>query len=222
MTLTETRPTAKTASGRAAATPAVELKPPGKRMRGPEVVVGVLVTVVFALGAVLWHLSSIEKVPALVVASAVKRGDVVEANDIRIVYVSSDSAVARLEPSETSRVVGRIALVDLAEGTIVTPSVVAEASVVSPGDGVVGLSLEPGAYPAKGLAPGDHVTVVRSADVAALDAKPVVVATNAVVFAVEELASDRLMVSVHASAADAEAVASVAGAGGLRLVLVGS
>lgn len=204
------------------ARPAVDVRPPGRRVRVPEVAVGVLVMVVFALGAVMWHLSAVEKVPALVVASEVERGEVFESNDIRVAYVSSDDALARLDGSQLNRVVGRVALVDLAEGTLLTTSVVADAATVDGGDGVVGLSLDPGAYPGRGLAPGDRVNVVRAAEVADLDADPVVVARNATVFAVDELASDRLLVSVLTTDADAEAVAAVAGAGGLRLVLVSS
>ena len=64
------------------------------------------------------------------------------------------------------------------------------------------------------------MNVVRAADVADLDAEPTVVASNASVFAVEELSSDRLLVSVLTTEADASAVAASADAGGLRLVLV--
>ncbi len=199
---------------------AVDVRPPGRRLRLPELAVGVLVTVVFALGAVLWHLSAVEKVSALVVASNVERGEVIDASDVRVAYVSSDDSLARLDGSQLDRVVGRVALVDLAEGTLLTTSVVADAAAVEEGDGVVGLSLDPGAYPARGLAPGDRVNVVRSADVADLDADPTVIARDATVFAVDELASDRLLVSVLAAEADAEAVAAAASAGGLRLVLV--
>jgi hypothetical protein len=180
----------------------------------------VLVTVVFALGAVLWHLSSVEKVPALAAASGIERGDVIDSSDVRIVYVSSDGALARLDSSQLSRVVGHVALVDLPEGTLLTSSVVAEAAAVNAGDGVVGLALDPGAYPARGLAPGDRVNVVRTADVADLEAEPTVITRNATVFAIEELSSDRLLVSILTSEGDAGAVAASAGAGGLRLVLV--
>lgn len=199
---------------------AVDVRPPGRRLRVPELAVGVLVTVVFALGAVLWHLSAVEKVPALVVASGVERGEVIDASDVRVAYVSSDDSLARLDGSQLDRVVGRVALVDLGEGTLLTTSVIADAAAVQEGDGVVGLSLDPGAYPARGLAPGDRVNVVRSVDVADLDADPTVIARDATVFAVDELASDRLLVSVLAAEADAEAVAAAAIAGGLRLVLV--
>ncbi len=186
----------------------------------PEVAIGVLVTVVFALGAVLWHLSAVEKVPALVAASPLERGEMIDASDVRVAYVSSDSSLARLDSSEMDRVVGRAALVDLAEGTLLSTSVVADVPAVDTGDGVVGLALDPGAYPSRGLAPGDRVRVVRAEDVADLDAEPTIVARSATVFDVEDLASDQILVSVLTNEADAEAVAAAAGAGGLRLVLV--
>jgi hypothetical protein len=182
--------------------------------------IGLLVTTVFALGAVLWHLSAVDKVPALATSTRVERGDVIEADDVHVVYVSSDDDLARLDSSQMNRVVGRVAVVDFAEGTLLTSSAVAEANAMNSGDGVVGLALDPGAYPARGLAPGDKVNVVRAADVADLDAEPTVVASNASVFAVEELSSDRLLVSVLTTEADAAAVAACADAGGLRLVLV--
>ena len=200
--------------------PLADVRPPGRRVRTPELAIGVLVTVAFALGAVLWHLSAVEKVPALVAASPLERGEMIDASDVRVAYVSSDNTLARLNDSELDRVVGRAALVDLAEGTLLSTSLVADVPAVDTGDGVVGLSLDPGAYPSRGLAPGDRVHVVRTEEVADLDAEPTVVARSATVFDVEELASDQLLVSVLTSEADAEAVAAAAGAVGLRLVLV--
>jgi hypothetical protein len=201
--------------------------PPGRRIRAPELAVGVLVTVVFALGAVLWHLSAVDKSPALAVTGAVERGATLEADDVRVVYVSSDDALARLDESQLDQVVGRVAIVDLAPGSLLTASVIADHPEVAPGEGVAGLALDPGAYPALGLAPGDRVNVVRSTDPAAAPTgdedggdPEVVVAEGATVLGVEELASDRRLVSIVASEADAEAVAAEAGSGALRLVQV--
>lgn len=220
MVATRTPPGSASRSSNGQGTTQVDVRPPGRRVRVPEVAVGVLVTVVFALGAVLWHLSTVEKVPALAAASAIEGGEVIESGDVRVVYVSSDGSLARLGSSQLGEVVGRVALVGLTEGTLLTPSVVADAAAVNTGEGVVGLSLDPGAYPARGLATGDRVSVVRSAEVADLDAKPTVIARDATVFAVEELSSDRLLVSILTRESDAEAVAAAASAGGLRLVLV--
>lgn len=200
--------------------PVVDLHPPRRRVRAPELAVGLLVTAVFALGAVLWHLSAVEKVPALVAATRIERGDVIEAGDVRVTYVASDDNLNRIDPSDVNRVVGNAALIDLAEGTLLTSSATALAAAVNAGEGVVGLSLDPGAYPARGLVPGDHVNVVRSSDIANLSSEPSVVARNATVFEVVDLSNDRLLVSVLSTQGDAEAVAALADAGGLRLVLV--
>ena len=129
--------------------PSVDVSPPGKRVRVPELAVGILVTVVFALGAVLWHLSSVEKVPALVASSPIERGETIDASDVRVAYLASDSTLARLDSSEMDRVVGGVALVDLSEGTMLSTSMVAEVPTIDAGRGVVGLALDPGAYPAR-------------------------------------------------------------------------
>ena len=197
--------------------------PPKRRVRLPELAVGLLVTVMFALGAVLWHLNATSKVPAVAVASEVERGEVIEAADLRVVYVSSDDPLARMTAAESSNVVGQVALVDLAPGPLLTPTVVADAAALVAGDGVVGLALDPGQYPALGLAPGDRVNVVESGEAAATgdgESGTQVLARGATVFEIEDLASDRKLVSILTAEADAEAVAAAAGAGGLRLVLV--
>ena len=185
----------------------------------PELAIGVFVMVAFALGAVLWHLNSVSKVPALAVSSSVKRGDTVRASDLRVVYIGSEDRVARLEDGQSSEVVGRVALVDMPVGTLITRDLVADATNLKRGDGVVGLSLEPGQYPATGLAPGDRVDVVRSPEDGGGSVKSAVIVRDATVYAVEDLGSDRQLVSIKAGQDDAEAVAAAAG-GSLRLVLV--
>lgn len=195
--------------------------PPNRRLRMPELAVGVFVTAAFALGAVLWHLNTVSKVPALALATSVARGDTIDAEDLRVMYVASDDPLARLDDSQSDRVVGRVALIDLAVGTLLTPALVADAAALHSGDGVVGLALDPGQYPALALAPGDRVNVVRSAeaDTAAVADDELVVVRGATVFAVDELASDRKLVSILAGEADADAVAAASN-GSLRLVLV--
>lgn len=221
--------------------PVAGIAPPRRRVRMPELVVGVLVMTVFALGAVLWHLSAVDKSPALAVVGNVERGQTLSATDVRVVYVSSDGALARLTEADLDSVVGRVALVDLGPGTLLSRSLVADRPALEAGDGIVGLSLEPGGYPAMGLSPGDLVNVVRTVDPAdpisdSIDeAEPsttgqgtarggaagdVVIARGATVVSVEELSSDRLLVSILASEGDAVAVAARAGSGSLRLVQV--
>ena len=80
---TATRSDAPSSNGQGARR-SVDVRPPGRRVRVPELAVGVLVMAVFALGAVLWHLSAVEKVPALVLGSSVERGEVIDANDVKV------------------------------------------------------------------------------------------------------------------------------------------
>lgn len=222
-TPTRPKPAAPSSNGHGKA-PAVTISPPGRRTRGPEVIVGLVVIIVFALGAVLLHLSAVDRTPALAVVGSVERGDTITAADVKVIYVSSDDALARLPESQLTQVVGQVALVDLAPGTLLSRSVVADRPSLDPGEGVVGLPLEPGGYPSLGLAPGDRVSVIRTAEPAAVDgdgeSAEVVLTRDATVFSVEELASDRRLVSIVAPEGDAEAVAAASGSGSLRLVLV--
>ncbi len=198
--------------------------PPGRRVRLPELAIGIFVTVVFALGAVLWHLNTTTKVPALAAAESIDRGDVIEATDLRVVYVASDDPLAHMASGDSALVVGRVALVDLAPGTLLTPGMVADGAGSASGDGVVGLALDAGQYPAFGLSPGDRVNVVGSdpgvvEGTEAGDGRALVRA--ATVFAVEDLTGDRKLVSVLMGEDDAEVVAAAAaGSGGIRLVWV--
>ena len=219
--------------------PVAGIAPPRRRVRMPELVVGVLVMTVFALGAVLWHLSAVDKSPALAVVGTVERGQTLSSSDVRVVYVASDDTLAHLTQADLNSVVGQVALVDLAPGTLLTRSVVADRPALEAGDGIVGLSLEPGGYPAMGLSTGDLVNVVRTVDPAdpitdgtdqgdtsddgadaSIGTGDVVIARGATVVSVEELASDRLLVSILAPEGDAVAVAARAGSGSLRLVQV--
>ncbi len=143
---------------------AAGIAPPRRRVRMPELVIGVMVMTAFALGAVMWHLSAVDKSPALAVVGSVERGETISASHVHVVYVASDNALARLTEADLNTVVGRVALVDLAPGTLLTRSVVADRPALEDGDGIVGLSLEPGGYPAMGLSPGDLVNVVRTVD----------------------------------------------------------
>mgnify|MGYP003645988179 CR=1 FL=1 len=161
---------------------APRLEPPTRqRGRLPELVVGIIVMVAFALGAV---------------------------------------------QGQSGDVVGRIATTDLEAGTLVTRSQVADRVAIGAGEGVVGLALDPGQFPALGLLPGDRVNVVSAEPVApedGEDAPSPVLARGGEVFAVEDLGGQgRQFVSLRMSEDDANRVAAAAERGPVRLVLVGS
>lgn len=197
----------------------LSLEPPGarRRVRVPELLVGAALTVGFALAAVLWQANSTQREAVLALAADVDRGDIITAEDLHVVYIGTDDLVVRLAPAESVRVIGQVAISDMAAGTLITRANVSEVAALAPGEGVVGLALEPGQFPAGHLAPGDVVNVVAPGDT---DGD--LLAEAAVVYSVEELGGQgRKFVSLRASEADANRVAAAAESGPVRLVLVG-
>lgn len=197
----------------------LSLEPPGarRRVRVPELLVGAALTVGFALAAVLWQANSTQREAVLALAADVDRGDTINAEDLHVVYIGTDDLVVRLAPAESVRVIGQVAISDMAAGTLITRANVSEVAALAPGEGVVGLALEPGQFPAGHLAPGDVVNVVAPGDT---DGD--LLAEAAVVYSVEELGGQgRKFVSLRASEADANRVAAAAESGPVRLVLVG-
>ena len=216
---------AKRASGNGAGQFRVE-PPPGRRARLPELVVGAALMVGFALAAVLWHMSMTVKDPALALAAPVARGEVVDAADLRVVYVASDDPIARLGQEEAGDIVGRAALSDLPAGALLTRGSVAPRLSVGPGEALVGLALDPGQVPATRLSPGDLVNVIAGPSeggTAPLDGRATaVLASRAAVYLVEDLRTEgRRFVSVKLPESDANRVAAAAERGPVRLVLVG-
>jgi hypothetical protein len=202
----------------------------GRRRRTPELVVGVLLVAGGALASLVLATSGRERTPVVALAGDVSRGEVIAEDDLTTVHVGSDASIAHTAEDEAATLVGRVAVSDLAAGTVLTPELVAApAELVGPGEGTVGLSLEAGQVPSLRLAPGDRVSVVAGAD-AASGRESGTVARAGVVVAVEEITADgqlgaqrRWWVALRAPEDEAAAVAQVvAGGGRVQLVLVGS
>ena len=201
--------------------------PAGRRARVPELVVGVALMVGFALAAVLWHMSSTDKQAALALDRPVSRGHVIEASDLRVVYLASDDPIAHLGRTDAGSVTGRVALTDLPVGTLLTAGSVAPRVTIGADEGVVGLALEPGQVPAIELLPGDLVNVIAGPAEGGGAAETVggqtsVLASRAAVYAIDDLGTQgRRVVSIKLPEADANRVAAAAERGPVRLVLVG-
>lgn len=197
--------------------------PPGmRRVRPPELALGVVLVVGFALAAVLWTAQANEKQPVLMLAKTVERGQVLNAEDLGVAYVASAQQLAVLPQSDAAGLVGQVALIDLPAGTVITKGQFAPgvSTKVAPGGGVLGLALDAGEYPTGRLGPGDQVNVVVASEEAQA---PEMIATRAggEVFDVEEMGSGQLLVSLQMAEADADRVASAVASGqAVRLVVV--
>src|SRR5437763_5500595 len=132
--------------------------PPPRQRSVPLAVMGVLLCFVGALvfGAV--HLRLDQRKVVLAVAHPVAAGQVITSNDLRTVRVSA-TGVATISETERSSVVGHIAAVPLAPGSLLVRSQLGSAASVPSGQAVVGVALRDGQFPA-GLRAGDRVFLV--------------------------------------------------------------
>mgnify|MGYP000981135799 CR=1 FL=1 len=111
------------------------------RRRLPEIAAGVLVILVFALGALWWQASTTQRTEVLAVRVPVERGHVMTVDDLQLVGIDSDDNLAVLRESDAAGIVGRVARTDLVAGALVTRELFSTSSLIGSGEGVVGLSL---------------------------------------------------------------------------------
>lgn len=196
--------------------PAVDLaSPPRRRVRLPELGIGILLVVGCALAGALFYLQADRKEPVAVLAVNVAAGDEIRRSDLRVAYVSADGPLETVPPAAAAAFVGRRAAHRLAAGSLLTSAAVVEGSDLAAGEGVVAVAVGASAMPAR-LAVGDTVNVVASGS-----AGDAVLVRGAVVHGIEALEVEGgAVVSLRTTEESANVVAA-AEPSKLRLVLVG-
>lgn len=190
-------------------------EPAVRRIRVPQLALGVLLSGLAALGFVLFNAASVQRTPVLALASDVQRGQVLEVEDLQVVHVGTDDVLALTPAERSDLLVGRAAVTDLAAGTLLTTDQLAAGSALTPGAGVVGLALAPGQYPTPRLAIGDLVSIVEVSDELA------VLVEAAEVVGVEPVGTQgQRFISLQTGETDAGVVAQAAATGEVRLVLI--
>jgi hypothetical protein len=190
-------------------------EPAVRRVRVPQLALGVLLAGLAALGFVLFNAASVQRSPVLALATDVQRGQVVTVEDLQVVHVGSDDVLALTSADRSDLLVGRAAVTDLTAGTLLTEDQVVAGATLTPGAGVVGLALAPGQYPTPHLSIGDLVTVVEVAD--ELD---VLVEAAEVVGSEPVGTQGQRFISLQTGEPDATTVAAAAATGEVRLVLI--
>ena len=100
----------------------------------------------------------------LAVASTIHAGQTITTNDLKLVDMNSDTELQTIPAAQESTVVGQVAQLDMAAGSIVTPDSFGNVSIPAKGQAVVGLSLTPAQMPASSLSVGDKVSLVAVGD----------------------------------------------------------
>lgn len=146
-------------------------------------------------------------------ARPIAKGQVVTEGDLVQKSVSGVDGV-----QDRSALVGKTAVVDVLDGQVLTPGMVAEDPLPGAGRAVVGLALEPNRVPAAGLQSGDLVRVIAVPAAAEGGsggddeelAAPQVLAAEAEVLAVEGAGTPggQILLTVVVEESDAEALAA--------------
>lgn len=98
----------------------------------------------------------------LALAQPVPVGTQITAQDLTTASITLDPALTPVPASDSSKIIGKYASVDLKPGTLVTMGDVTGQQLVGPDQQVVGVLLKPGQLPATPLSLGQSVLVVAT------------------------------------------------------------
>ena len=115
-----------------------------------------------ALGSAYAYTSVNDTHEVLVLANDVARGEVIDAEDLKVVRVSVDPALTPVSSRERPSIEGRRAAMDLWSGTLLTEQAFTENLVPPEGQSLVGINLTPAQMPAEPLYAGDTVRIVST------------------------------------------------------------
>ena len=124
-----------------------------------------LAVLVVALGGLvsMWAVSSYaHRDRVLVIAQNVAAGHRITIDDLAGADLTLDPRVSAFTVAQQGDVIGKVALVDLAKGTLVNPSQVGASPLLSAGQVLVPLQLKPGQLPSIGVTPGQQVLLVAT------------------------------------------------------------
>jgi Flp pilus assembly protein CpaB len=196
---------------------------PLPRQRRPGLIVLALV-LILASAAVITSLflQAGNRSAVLAVARPVQAGHTIENADLMVVRISIDPALHAIGASSRRNVVGKVAVVPLVPGQLLTSPELTDGRLLDSGQGIVGVALKPGQLPAGQLQPGDRVMVVRTPRTEAAAAEEqdvgVLVASAVVRDLSEDEDADATLVALVVNQQDAPRVAAAAAAGQVGLV----
>lgn len=119
---------------------------PGPRRRA-RIAGGVALAAVAVGGNVLVYASLDDRTEVLQVVDDVRAGEVVTADDLRIVAVDVDPSVPVIPAGDVTSVIGQQARVHISSGTLLAPVLVQPGPLVTPGSAVVAVELRPTLVP---------------------------------------------------------------------------
>lgn len=193
---------------------------PSRNVSG--ILLGVVIVVFCAVAVAAFTASIGHRRSVLVVTRSVNAGAVIHDSDLGEAHLPPDPALRTVAASRRALVVGRVAGVNLAPGTLLAESELATGPQADAAHAIVGLALKAGQFPT-GLRPLDTVTVVETSPASSLGPPDAVVLIEGAQVTSTAIAADgqTTVISVLVPRPAAPAVAGGAARGQISLVLLG-
>ncbi|MDG4859294.1 SAF domain-containing protein [Streptomyces sp. T-3] len=192
---------------------------PAPRKRGRSLlVVGVLLTLIGALGVALLVRNAGHRVDVLALARDVPVGQQIQAADLTVAALPADPALEPISADDKGQVVGRRAGVNLSAGTLVTRAQLMKGQALRKGEELVAVEVQRGKAPT--VQPEDAVKVVATPgkdEELSEKAPPEILAR--VVEVGRPNASGAVVVQVAVPSADSSLLAARAATGRVAIVL---
>lgn len=187
-------------------------RPPSRRRA--RIALGVLLAAVAVGGNLLVYSSLDHKTEVLQVVRDIPAGEIVSADDLRVVAVDVDPTVPTVAPQAIGSVVNQYARVHIAAGTLMVDVLVQPTPLVTIGQGVVAVEIRPTHLPA-GLRERSRVMLV----VVDGDGSPGLVTEGRVVATGDSSGSSENLVALSVEVREEDA-AAIAAADDVRVALL--
>ncbi|MGP4102911.1 SAF domain-containing protein [Nonomuraea sp. KM90] len=137
-----------------------KLLPQSRQRRRSSLVLGVLVVLggMFLAFQVVNRLSNRE--PVLVITRDLALGQPITAENVSIAMVGGDESVAMVRGEDLHKVIGMRAAVDLMSGTLLQHRMVTDQVTPLADQQLIPIAVKPSRLPARGLRPGDRLSVM--------------------------------------------------------------
>jgi hypothetical protein len=134
----------------------------GRQRRWSLALLAVLVTLGSALAFVVLWMNAGDRKPVLAMKNDVAAGQIIEADDLKVVRVSADSGVALVASSASDDVVGQPATTSLLAGSLLVADAVGSDDGLAQGTTVIAIPVPRTEIPSDDLETGDRLVLYRT------------------------------------------------------------
>lgn len=136
----------------------------GRQRRWSLALVAILVTLGSALAFVVLWMNAGGRKPVLALRNDVVAGQIIQADDLTVVRVSTDGGIRPIPSSQREAVVGEPAATNLLAGTLLVEEAVGTADGLDTGTAVIAVPVPKTELPSEDLEPGDKLVLYRTVD----------------------------------------------------------